>query len=222
MLPRQKRQRKCYMEPGSTDSIPKAATSRFRANSDRTPSTQCPGETRPLPTPSAPMPRPQQRCSSSELYTESIIGDKDQRWNSPLYEASTSEDEQESTIENGSSEIGPQAGDGHSFLSQPEFRTPFHDSGTLSLGDEYVMLLDHMLRVGLNWSDVVDLQQLINKLVEKVVFPEIKYLFMKFFGVNPAEMTFHFYCQSCMNEIARTTGGIEERKNVAAQHTSCM
>lgn len=103
-----------------------------------------------------------------------------------VHEASAVEDELNTAVQD-SCEIGTSSEQQQSseeadaedfFFTQAEFGTPFLDSDTLSVGDAYIMILDYVLREGMNWSQVVELQRLINRLVQQKVLPESKYLLL--------------------------------------------
>ncbi|KAH9384060.1 hypothetical protein HPB48_026039 [Haemaphysalis longicornis] len=65
------------------------------------------------------------------------------------------------------------------------------------------------------------LQKLIVHILDRHDIPSSKYLFKKHVGVGVSNARFHFYCASCMNLVAETSGDLMERNRVKATCSVC-
>lgn len=83
------------------------------------------------------------------------------------------------------------------------------------------MLLDVAIKNGFSWTAVEDVQKLFNKLINKKVFPESKYLLKKLCGVDMSDIVFHFYCNECMALLAKTSGSLKERQQLRTKCDTC-
>ncbi|KAH6920825.1 hypothetical protein HPB50_028184 [Hyalomma asiaticum] len=96
-----------------------------------------------------------------------------------------------------------------------EFQRPIGNGNSLSVGDALVLAMDFAIKHGLAWTAIEDLLKYSNKLLGADVLPDSKYLFRKFSGASPEEMTFFFYCPDCHRLLAKTGGSLEERNRMA-------
>ncbi|KAL1479656.1 hypothetical protein MTO96_051678 [Rhipicephalus appendiculatus] len=98
---------------------------------------------------------------------------------------------------------------------------PFIDGGTVTRGDAYMLLLDLALKFGLSWAAIEEIQRLFNNLLERKCFPESKYFFKKFCGVDVTDVIFNFYCADCKHLLAETKGSLEERQKLRVECAVC-
>ncbi|CAN7939479.1 unnamed protein product, partial [Ixodes hexagonus] len=91
----------------------------------------------------------------------------------------------------------------------------------MSVGDALVLAMDIAIKHGLAWTAIEDILKFGNLMLGHNVLTETKYLFRKFFGSSPEEMTFHFYCPSCENLLAKTGGKLSERNRLSSTCTIC-
>ncbi|XP_070378134.1 uncharacterized protein [Dermacentor albipictus] len=106
-------------------------------------------------------------------------------------------------------------------IDADELCEPFIEGGTVTRGDAYMLLLDLAIKFGLSWAAIEDIQKLFNNLFEKKCFPESKYLFKNFCGIDMKDVIFNFYCADYKHLLAKTTGCLELRQKLEVKCTVC-
>ncbi|EEC04555.1 hypothetical protein IscW_ISCW003364 [Ixodes scapularis] len=91
----------------------------------------------------------------------------------------------------------------------------------MSVGDALVLAMDIAIKHGLAWTAIEDILKFGNLMLGRNVLPETKYIFRKFSGSSPEEMTFHFCCPSCETLLAKTGGKLSERNSLSCTCTIC-
>ncbi|KAM7297031.1 uncharacterized protein ISCGN_022185 [Ixodes scapularis] len=223
------KRRKTYLDPGSSSRIPKVTKWRLKtpANADpAVPGAGC------VPSPAAR--RDPLCCEPNEdldaeprspVFSDSECDEPEHERNEPFSDAEHQEpEESEVDEETPPASRLPQQDDSSSadpIFDTAELAEPFDDDSPLTRGDAYMMLLDVAIKNGFSWTAVEDVQKLFNKLINKKVFPESKYLLKKLCGVDMSDIVFHFYCNECMALLAKTSGSLKERQQLRTKCDTC-
>ncbi|XP_077498109.1 uncharacterized protein LOC144108800 [Amblyomma americanum] len=217
MAPRKRR--KVYLDPGSSNVVPKSTRWILDNRQDRVPRTSTVRVLPAVPSRSPPddMSEDNHRSSDDEHWSSPQSDDfsdvctedtgmSDDSFTPPTSPFSVEGDWcEEEHCEN--SDAGPR-------YSDEKLSVPFIDGGTITREDAYMMLLDLTLKFGLSWTVVEEIQKLFNNLLERKAFPESRYLFKKFCGVELTDIMFHFYCTDCKSLLAETQGSLEQRQQL--------
>ncbi|KAH7959592.1 hypothetical protein HPB49_012248 [Dermacentor silvarum] len=229
------KRRKLYLDPGSSGCVPKSTKWRLVTSCERLPATaaisSAPQDS-PCDDPcssESSSPEHNYVCSDASSSPEASCDEDyydDQSQPSPIVPDETAtpttspqpSDEQGDPQENHSGNTT--AGMSH-FFDAEDLGELFIEGGTLTRGDAFMLLLDVAIKHGLSWTAIESIQRLLNKLLEKKAFPESKYLFKKFCGLDMNDIVFHFYCTDCMALLVETRT-LEERKELKVQCSVCQ
>ncbi|XP_075534634.1 uncharacterized protein LOC142568670 [Dermacentor variabilis] len=243
------KRRKTYLDPGSSDSIPKTTKWRLHNSSCNASQPVSPLHTRakdripqPAPSPESSL-RPghdqhgeERELSSPEFFSDDCDEEMDDGGASPeifSFSDDCDEDLRESAsfrMDDSATSSSTPPQDSYAFENvssegndafYADLAEPFNDDGTLTRGDAYMMLLDVAVKYGLSWTVIEAIQKLFNNLLGKKAFPESKYLFKKLCGVDITDIVFHFYCPHCKLSLGETKGSLEERRRFQAECQLC-